>query len=119
MAAQPVAPVGATIWGDESRRHRGHRQGGRAARRVAAALAFALQGADGRRPSSCWTRATLVIDTGGLGAGSSPVDLGPRCRGAALAEVAAARAMPSFAAAAGERAAGLRHPRRMGASSAS
>jgi RNA polymerase sigma-70 factor (ECF subfamily) len=91
-----------TTWGDESRRHRGHRQGGGAARRLVAALqglAFALQEGDASDVAVLLdARATLVVDTGGLvPAPASPIS-GRDAVAAALAEVAAAHEDASFAA---------------------
>ena len=90
-----------TTWGDEARRHRGHRPGSGAVRRLAAALqelASAL--AEGDRAGVAVVldeRVTLVIDTGGLvAAPASPVSRRDAVA-AALAEVAAAQEDASFA----------------------
>lgn len=91
-----------TRWGDEARRHRGHRPGSGAVRRLAAALqelASALEEGD-RARVACVLDAgvTLVIDTGGLvAAPASPVS-GRDAVAAALAEVAGAHRDASFAA---------------------
>jgi RNA polymerase sigma-70 factor (ECF subfamily) len=91
-----------TTWGDEARRHRGHRQTDRAVRRLAAALqglASALEDGDEPRTAALLhAGATLVIDTGGLvAAPASPIS-GRDAVAAALAEVTHAHASASFAA---------------------